>query len=186
MGVNIFPGFAAAEILFDDNGAVTGIATGDMGISAEGEQKGTFTPGYELLAKYTIFAEGCRGHLGKQLIRKFDLDADSGTQHYAIGLKELWTIDPAKHKPGKVMHTVGWPLNHLPGGTTGGSFLYHLPNNQISLGLIVDLSYNNPHLSPYDEMQRWKHHPLIAVLEGGERFLWRRALTKGGLQALLL
>ncbi|MEC8349325.1 MAG: NAD(P)/FAD-dependent oxidoreductase, partial [Pseudomonadota bacterium] len=103
MGVNIFPGFAAAEILFDDNGAVTGIATGDMGISAEGEQKGTFTPGYELLAKYTIFAEGCRGHLGKQLIRKFDLDTDSGTQHYAIGLKELWTINPAKHKPGKVM-----------------------------------------------------------------------------------
>ena len=186
MGVNIFPGFAAAEILFDDNGAVTGIATGDMGISAEGEQKGTFTPGYELLAKYTIFAEGCRGHLGKQLIRKFDLDTDSGTQHYAIGLKELWTINPAKHKPGKVMHTVGWPLNHLPGGTTGGSFLYHLPNNQISLGLIVDLSYNNPHLSPYDEMQRWKHHPLIAdLLEGGERVSYgARALTKGGLQAL--
>ena len=120
MGVNIFPGFAAAEVLYDENGAVKGIATGDMGVSAEGELKGTFTPGYELLAKYTIFAEGCRSHLGKQLINKFDLNADSGTPHYAIGLKELWTIDPAKHKPGKVMHSIGWPLNHLPGGTTGG------------------------------------------------------------------
>jgi electron-transferring-flavoprotein dehydrogenase len=186
LGVNIFPGFAAAEVLYDENGAVKGIATGDMGVSAEGEQKGTFTPGYELLAKYTIFAEGCRGHLGKQLINKFDLNADSGTPHYAIGLKELWTIDPAKHKPGKVMHSIGWPLNHLPGGTTGGSFLYHLPDNQVSLGLIVDLSYKNPHLSPYDEMQRWKHHPLIAeVLEGGERVSYgARAITKGGLQAL--
>ena len=186
MGVNIFPGFTAAEVLYDENGAVKGIATGDMGISAEGEQKGTFTPGYELLAKYTIFAEGCRGHLGKQLIRKFDLDANSGTPHYGIGLKELWSVDPAKHKAGKVMHTIGWPLNHLPGGTTGGSFLYHLPDNQVSLGLIVDLSYKNPHLSPYDEMQRWKHHPLIAdVLEGGERISYgARALTKGGLQAL--
>jgi len=186
MGVNIFPGFTAAEVLYDDNDAVRGIATGDMGISAEGEQKGTFTPGYELLAKYTIFAEGCRGHLGKQLIRKFNLDANSGTPHYGIGLKELWSVDPAKHKAGKVMHTVGWPLNHLPGGTTGGSFLYHLPDNQVSLGLIVDLSYKNPHLSPYDEMQRWKHHPLIAdVLEGGERISYgARALTKGGLQAL--
>ena len=186
MGVNIFPGFTAAEVLYDDNDAVRGIATGDMGISAEGEQKGTFTPGYELLAKYTIFAEGCRGHLGKQLIRKFDLDANSGTPHYGIGLKELWSVDPAKHKAGKVMHTIGWPLNHMPGGTTGGSFLYHLPDNQVSLGLIVDLSYKNPHLSPYDEMQRWKHHPLIAdVLEGGERISYgARALTKGGLQAL--
>ena len=186
MGVNIFPGFTAAEVLYDDNDAVRGIATGDMGISAEGEQKGTFTPGYELLAKYTIFAEGCRGHLGKQVIRKFNLDANSGTPHYGIGLKELWSVDPAKHKAGKVMHTIGWPLNHLPGGTTGGSFLYHLPDNQVSLGLIVDLSYKNPHLSPYDEMQRWKHHPLIAdVLEGGERISYgARALTKGGLQAL--
>jgi electron-transferring-flavoprotein dehydrogenase len=186
MGVNIFPGFTAAEVLYDDNDAVKGIATGDMGVSAEGEQKGTFTPGYELLAKYTIFAEGCRGHLGKQLIRKFNLDANSGTPHYGIGLKELWSIDPAKHKAGKVVHTIGWPLNHLPGGTTGGSFLYHLPDNQVSLGLVVDLSYKNPHLSPYDEMQRWKHHPLIAdVLQGGERISYgARALTKGGLQAL--
>ena len=186
MGVNIFPGFAAAEILYDDNGAVRGVATGDMGISKEGEQKGSFTPGYELLGKYTIFSEGCRGHLGKQLINKFELNADSGTQHYGIGIKELWTVDPAKHKPGKVMHSIGWPLNHLPGGATGGSFLYHLPDNQVSLGFIIDLSYKNPHLSPFDEMQRWKHHPLIAdVLEGGERISYgARAISKGGLQAL--
>jgi electron-transferring-flavoprotein dehydrogenase len=186
MGVNIFPGFAASEILYDENGAVRGVATGDMGISKEGEQKGSYTPGYELLGKYTIFSEGCRGHLGKQLINKFELNADSGTQHYAIGIKELWTIDPAKHKPGKVMHSIGWPLNHMPGGATGGSFLYHLPDNQVSLGLIVDLSYKNPHLSPFDEMQRWKHHPLIAdILEGGERVSYgARAISKGGLQAL--
>jgi len=186
MGVNIFPGFAASEILYDENGAVRGVATGDMGISKEGEQKGSYTPGYELLGKYTIFSEGCRGHLGKQLINKFELNADSGTQHYAIGIKELWTIDPAKHKPGKVMHSIGWPLNHMPGGATGGSFSYHLPDNQVSLGLIVDLSYKNPHLSPFDEMQRWKHHPLIAdILEGGERVSYgARAISKGGLQAL--
>ena len=186
LGVNIFPGFAASEVLYDENGAVKGIATGDMGVGSNGEAKGSFAPGYELLAKYTIFSEGCRGHLGKQLINKFNLNADSGTQHYAIGLKELWTIDPAKHKPGKVMHSIGWPLNHLPGGTTGGSFLYHLPDNQVSLGLIVDLSYKNPHLSPFDEMQRWKHHPLIAdVLEGAERVSYgARAISKGGLQAL--
>ena len=186
MGVNIFPGFAASEILYDENGAVRGVATGDMGISKEGEQKGSYTPGYELLGKYTIFSEGFRGHLCKQLINKFELNADSGTQHYAIGIKELWTIDPAKHKPGKVMHSIGWPLNHMPGGATGGSFLYHLPDNQVSLGLIVDLSYKNPHLSPFDEMQRWKHHPLIAdILEGGERVSYgARAISKGGLQAL--
>ena len=186
MGVNIFPGFAAAEILYDENGAVRGVATGDMGISKEGEEKASYTPGYELLGKYTIFSEGCRGHLAKQLINKFALNADSGTQHYGIGIKELWTVDPAKHKPGRVLHSIGWPLSHLPGGATGGSFLYHLPANQVSLGLIVDLSYKNPHLSPFDEMQRWKHHPLIAeVLEGGERVSYgARALSKGGLQAL--
>jgi electron-transferring-flavoprotein dehydrogenase len=139
-----------------------------------------------LRAKYTLFTEGCRGHLGKQLIKKFNLDAESGTQHYGIGFKELWTIDPAKHKAGKVMHTVGWPLGHLPGSTTGGSYLYHLPNNQVSLGLIIDLSYSNPHLSPFDEFQRWKHHPEIAnLLEGGERVSYgARAIIKGGLQAL--
>lgn len=186
MGVNVFPGFAASEVLYNDDGSVAGVATGDMGVGANGEAKGTFAPGYELRAKYTLFTEGCRGHLGKQLIKKFNLDAESGTQHYGIGFKELWTIDPAKHKAGKVMHTVGWPLGHLPGSTTGGSYLYHLPNNQVSLGLIIDLSYSNPHLSPFDEFQRWKHHPEIAnLLEGGERVSYgARAIIKGGLQAL--
>jgi len=185
LGVNVFPGFAAAEVLYDDNGAVNGVATGDMGVGADGEKKDSFTPGYELRAKYTLFAEGCRGHLGKELIRQFDLDESCGPQHYAIGLKELWDIDPAKHVPGKVVHTVGWPLGHGP-GATGGSFLYHLENNQVALGLIVDLSYSNPHLSPFDEFQRWKHHPLIAeVLEGGTRVSYgARAISKGGLQAL--
>jgi len=185
LGVNVFPGFAAAEVLYDDNGAVNGVATGDMGVGADGEKKDSFTPGYELRAKYTLFAEGCRGHLGKQLIRQFDLDENCGPQHYAIGLKELWDIDPTKHVPGKVVHTVGWPLGHGP-GATGGSFLYHLENNQVALGLIVDLSYSNPHLSPFDEFQRWKHHPLIAeVLEGGTRVSYgARAISKGGLQAL--
>ncbi|MFU8815844.1 MAG: electron transfer flavoprotein-ubiquinone oxidoreductase [Pseudomonadales bacterium] len=186
LGVNIFPGFAAAEILYNDDGSVRGVATGDLGVSASGEQKGTYTPGYELLAKYTILAEGCRGHLGKQLISKFDLAADAGTQHYAIGLKELWDIDPEKHIPGKVVHTVGWPLGHLASSATGGSFLYHLENNQVALGLIVDLSYKNPHLSPFDEFQRWKHHPLIAeTLAGGTRISYgARAIAKGGIQAL--
>jgi electron-transferring-flavoprotein dehydrogenase len=186
MGVNIFPGFAASEVLYNEDGSVAGVATGDMGVSVEGERKGTFTPGYELRARYTIFAEGCRGHLGKQLIEKFNLDEDSGTQHYGIGFKELWSVDPEKAKPGKVLHSVGWPLGHLPGGTTGGSFLYHLPNNQVTLGLIIDLSYSNPHLSPFDEFQRWKHHPEIAqLLEGGERISYgARAIVKGGLQAL--
>ncbi len=185
MGVNVFPGFAASEVLYDENGAVCGIATGDMGIGADGEQKATFAPGYELRAKYTLFGEGCRGHLGKQLIQKFELDANSGTQHYAIGFKELWDIDPDKHVPGKVMHTMGWPGNHF-GGLFTGSYLYHLENNQVSLGLIVDLSYANPHISPFDEFQRYKHHPLIAnVLEGGTRVSYgARAIVKGGLAAL--
>jgi electron-transferring-flavoprotein dehydrogenase len=186
LGVNLFPGFAAAEVLYRDDGSVKGVATGDMGVGADGRQKSTYTSGYELHARYTVFAEGCRGHLGKQLIRKFDLDAGSATQHYAIGLKELWDIDSARHVPGKVVHTVGWPLGHTPGASTGGAFLYHLENNQISLGLIVDLSYSNPHLSPFDEFQRWKHHPLIRdVLEGGKRVAYgARAIVKGGLQAL--
>ena len=186
LGVMLFPGFAASEVLYNDDDAVVGVATGDMGVSREGEQKGSFTPGYELRGKYTIFAEGCRGHLGKQLIRKHELDKDSGTQHYGIGLKELWSVAPEKHVPGKVIHAIGWPLGLKPGEATGGTFLYHLPDNQVSLGLIADLSYNNPHLSPYDEMQRWKHHPLIAdVLEGGERVSYgARALVKGGFQAL--
>lgn len=186
MGVNIFPGFAASEVLYNEDGSVKGVATGDMGVGLDGEQKSTFTPGYELHAKYTIFAEGCRGNLGKQLIEKFKLDADSGTQHYGIGFKELWDVDPAKHVPGKVVHTVGWPLGHLPSASTGGSYLYHLENNQVSLGLIVDLSYKNAHLSPFDEFQRWKHHPLIKnVIEGGTRVSYgARAIIKGGIQAL--
>ncbi len=186
LGVMLFPGFAASEILYNDDDAVVGVATGDMGVSREGEQKGSFTPGYELRGKYTIFAEGCRGHLGKQLMRKYELDKDSGTQHYGIGLKELWSVAPEKHVPGKVVHALGWPLGLMPGEATGGTFLYHLPDNQVSLGLIADLSYSNPHMSPYDEMQRWKHHPLIAdVLEGGERISYgARALVKGGFQAL--
>ena len=185
MGVNVFPGFAATEVLYNDDGSVKGVATGDMGIGKDGEPKDTHEPGYELHAKYTLFAEGCRGHLGKQLMAKFGLRGNSGTQHYAIGIKELWDIDPAKHEPGRILHTLGWPLGRLA-GTTGGSFLYHLDNNQVSLGLIVDLSYANPHLSPFDEMQRWKHHPLIAnFLEGGTRVSYgARAIVKGGLQAL--
>ena len=185
MGVNVFPGFAASEVLYDDNGAVAGVATGDMGISAEGEHKGTYTPGYELRAKYTMFAEGCRGHLGKQIMEKFDLQAEAGTQHYAIGFKELWDVDPENHVPGKVMHTIGWPGTHF-GGCFTGSYMYHLENNQISVGLIVDLSYSNPHLSPFDEFQRFKHHPLIAdVLKGGKRVSYgARAIVKGGLAAL--
>ncbi len=186
MGVNIFPGFAASEVLYDESGRVRGVATGDMGLNTAGKQKSTYTPGYELLATYTLFAEGCRGHLGKGLIRKFNLDVGSGTQHYAIGLKELWDVEPERHRPGEVVHSVGWPLGHLPGAPTGGSFLYHLESNQVALGLIVDLSYRNPHLSPYDEFQRLKHHPLIAqVVSGGTRVAYgARAIIKGGIQAL--
>jgi electron-transferring-flavoprotein dehydrogenase len=185
LGVNVFPGFAAAEILYDEQGNVNGVATGDMGVSREGERKGSFTPGYELRAKYTIFAEGCRGHLGKQLMAKFDLQKNAGTQHYAIGFKELWDVPADKHVPGKVVHSIGWPLNEN-GGTTGGAFLYHLENQQVVVGLIVDLSYSNPHLSPFDEFQRMKLHPLYReTLEGGTRVSYgARAIVKGGLQAL--
>ena len=185
LGVNVFPGFAASEVLYDDNGAICGIATGDMGVGLDGTAKSTFAPGYELRAKYTLFAEGCRGHLGKQLIEKFNLTQNSGTQHYAIGFKELWDIDPANHVPGKVVHTMGWPGNHF-GGLFTGSYLYHLENNQVSVGLIVDLSYSNPHVSPFDEFQRYKHHPLISqVLTGGKRVSYgARAIVKGGLAAL--
>ena len=185
LGIVLIPGIAAAEVLFDENDAVIGVATGDMGVDKNGGAKPTFQRGYELRAKYTLFAEGCRGHLGKQLIQKFDLQKDSATQHYAIGLKELWEIPEEKHQLGKVQHTLGWPLGRV-GGATGGSFLYHLENNQISLGLIVDLGYRNPYLSPYDEFQRWKQHPLIAdQLTGGLRIAYgARAIVKGGITAL--
>lgn len=186
MGVNIFPGFAASEILYNEDGSVAGVATGDMGISVDGERKGTYAPGYELRARYTIFAEGCRGHLGKQLMEKFELNAEAATQHYGIGFKELWAVDPSQAEQGKVIHSIGWPLGLGPAGPTGGTYLYHLPDNQVALGLIVDLSYSNPHLSPFDEFQRWKHHDEIAkVLEGGERISYgARAIVKGGIQAL--
>ncbi|GGC12195.1 electron transfer flavoprotein-ubiquinone oxidoreductase [Marinobacterium zhoushanense] len=183
LGVEVFPGFAAAEVLYNDDGSVKGIATGDMGITAAGEQGPNYTEGMELHAKYTLFAEGCRGHLGKQLIEQFQLDTQADAQHYGIGIKELWDIDPAKHQPGLVVHGSGWPLE---GDTTGGFFLYHLENNQAVVGLIVDLNYTNPWLSPFDEFQRLKHHPVLAqYLEGGTRVSYgARAITKGGFNAL--
>lgn len=183
LGVDIFPGFAAASILYDDAGAVAGVTTGDMGLNAKGEEKPGFTPGMNLLAKYTLFAEGCRGHLGKQLIANYQLDADSDPQHYAIGIKELWEIAPEKSQPGRVIHASGWPLN---GETSGGSFLYHTENNQVVVGLIVDLNYRNPWLSPFDEFQRMKHHPAFSeTLSGGKRISYgARAITKGGINAL--
>lgn len=186
LGVNLFPGFAAAGILYNEDGSVAGVITGDMGVGHDGKRKTSFTPGYELHAKYTLFAEGCRGHLGKELIARFKLAEHSATQHYGIGLKELWDVNPAKHVPGRVVHTVGWPLGHGPGGPGGGSFLYHMNHHQIALGLIIDLTYRNPYLSPFDEFQRWKRHPLIAkILQGGKRISYgARAVIKGGPQAL--
>jgi electron-transferring-flavoprotein dehydrogenase len=182
--VSIFPGFAASEILYHADGTVKGIQTGDMGIGKDGEPTHNFTPGYELHAKYTLFAEGCRGHLGKRLIAKYNLDKDADPQHYGIGIKELWEIDPAKHKPGLVMHGAGWPLAET--GSSGGWWLYHAENNQVTLGMIVDLSYTNPHMYPFMEMQRWKTHPLIKqYLEGGKRISYgARAVTKGGFNSL--
>ena len=184
-GVNVFPGFAAAEVLFDDDGRVKGVATADQGVAADGQRKATFEPGFELHAAYTLFAEGCRGHLGKQLMARFGLNGEAGAQHYAIGLKELWDVPAENHHPGRVLHNVGWPLGRL--GSPGmGSFLYHQENQQVALGLIVDLAYRNPHLSPFDELQRLKHHPLFAsALAGGSRVSYgARAIVKGGLQAL--
>lgn len=183
MEVNIFPGFAAAEVLYDDQGRVRGVATGDMGRGADGQEKPSFEAGYELLAKYTIFAEGCRGHLGKQLMQKFNLREQSDPQHYGIGLKEVWSIDPNRHEPGKVVHTLGWPMDNR---TEGGGFLYHAENDEVYLGFIIALNYENPYLSPFDEFQRWKLHPAIKpVLEGGKRVSYgARAVNKGGLQSL--
>ncbi|MEX0551088.1 electron-transferring-flavoprotein dehydrogenase [Raoultella ornithinolytica] len=183
LGVDIFPGFAAARILYDDAGAVAGITTGDMGVNAAGQEKPGFTPGMNLLAKYTLFAEGCRGHLGKQLIARYQLDAGRDAQHYALGIKELWEIAPQKSHPGKVIHASGWPLSD---GASGGSFLYHTGNNQAVVGLIVDLNYRNPWLSPFDEFQRMKHHPAFSeTLSGGKRLSYgARAITKGGINAL--
>ena len=183
-GVNVFPGFAAAEVLYED-GRVAGVATADMGVGADGGRKATFEPGYELRGKYTLFAEGCRGHLGKQLMERFGLNVGATAQHYAIGLKELWDVEPERHHAGRVLHNIGWPLGRV-GGPGMGSFLYHQEGNQVALGLIVDLAYRNPHLSPFDELQRLKHHPLFAeTLAGGRRVSYgARAIVKGGLQAL--
>ncbi|MBT5008268.1 MAG: electron transfer flavoprotein-ubiquinone oxidoreductase [Halieaceae bacterium] len=184
LGVEVYPGFAAAEVLFNEDGSVKGIATGDMGISESGEHKDSYMPGMELHAKYTLFAEGCRGHLGKQLIQKFALDAGKDPQHYGLGIKEIWEIDPSKHDEGTVEHGLGWPLSE--NSATGGGFLYHAENNQVYLGLITDLNYSNPHLSPFEEFQRWKHHPSVSkLLEGGSRLTYgARAITKGGYNSL--
>jgi electron-transferring-flavoprotein dehydrogenase len=184
LGVQVFAGFAAAEILYDQEGAVAGVVTGDMGRDKSGKEKPGFEAGYELQAQYTVFAEGCRGHLGKQLIEKFGLDRKRQPQHYGLGIKELWEVPSGVHEPGKIIHGLGWPLGL--GKTTGGSFLYHLEDNQVAVGLITDLNYSNPWLSPFEEFQRMKHHPLFrCVLEGGKRISYgARALTKGGLQSL--
>ena len=183
LGVEIYPGFAAAEVLYAENGAVRGVATGDMGIGRDGEQKATYTQGIELHAKYTLFAEGCRGSLGKELIQRFDLMAAAQPQTYGIGIKELWEIDPAKHKQGLVIHTAGWPVDTK---TYGGSFLYHLEDNQVSVGFVVGLDYENPYLSPFEEFQRFKtHHAIRPFFEGGKRVAYgARALNEGGVQSL--
>ena len=183
LGVEIFPGFAAAEVLLDESGTVKGVATGDMGIGRDGNKTDAWQPGMELHAKYTFFAEGCRGQLGKQLEQKFALREGTDPQLYAIGLKELWDIDPGRHQTGLVVHTAGWPLD---AHTYGGSFLYHLENNQVAVGFVVGLGYENPYLSPYEEFQRYKTHPAIrGFFEGGKRVAYgARAITAGGLQSL--
>jgi electron-transferring-flavoprotein dehydrogenase len=183
LGVEIYPGFAAAEVLYREDGSVKGVATGNMGVGRDGEPTENFQPGMELHARYTLFAEGARGHLGKQLIARFDLARGRDPQSHGIGLKELWEIDPARHKPGLVVHTAGWPL---ASDTYGGSFLYHLENNQVAVGFVVGLAYTNPYLSPFEEFQRYKTHPEIrGFFEGGKRLAYgARAITAGGLNAL--
>ena len=185
LGVEIFPGFAAAEVLFDESGAVKGVATGDMGVARDGTHKPDYQPGLELHAKYTFFAEGVRGHLTKEMIRNFDLAKDADPQVYGIGVKELWDIAPDKHEPGRVIHTQGWPLSETR-GSNGGGFLYHQANGQVALGFVTWLNYSNPYLSPFQEMQRWKTHPAIAeILEGGKRVSYgARAISDGGLQSI--
>ncbi|APL94036.1 electron transfer flavoprotein-ubiquinone oxidoreductase [Sphingobium indicum] len=182
LGVEIFPGFAAAEILYHEDGSVKGVATGDMGVDREGNRKPDYQPGLELHARYTFFAEGARGHLTKILKRQFALDADSEPQVYGLGMKELWDIDPAKHKPGLVIHTQGWPLTDA----YGGGFLYHQANGQVALGFVVGLGYRNPYLYPFEEFQRWKQHPEIRkYLEGGRRVSYgARAINEGGWQSI--
>lgn len=183
LGVEIFPGFAASQVLYADDGSVRGVITGDMGLDKSGEQNDNFEPGIELHAKQTLFGEGCRGSLTKDLIQQFHLDKDADPQTYGLGIKELWEVEPEKHKPGKVVHTVGWPLDTK---TYGGSFLYHLEDNQVAVGFVVGLDYENPYLSPYEEFQRFKTHPSIKpVFEGGRRIAYgARALSEGGFQSV--
>lgn len=183
LGVEIFPGFPAAKLLFNENGSVKGIQTGDMGIDKAGNKKNTFEPGIEIHGKVTVLAEGCRGHLGKELIEKYSLNKDKSPQQYGIGFKEIWEINTDQHQEGLVMHTAGWPLDN---STYGGSFCYHAENNQIFIGYVIGLDYKNPHLSPYDEFQRFKTHPSInKILKGGKRISYgARALIEGGIQSL--
>jgi len=184
LGIEILAGFSAAQLLQDESGRITGVLTGDMGVDRNGEPGSNYSPGYALHARYTVLAEGCRGHLGKEVVKRFGLDAGRTPQHYGIGIKEIWEIPAAQHHAGQVLHTLGWPLGH--GRTTGGGFLYHMEHNQVALGLITDLNYENPWLNPYEEFQRMKHHPVYAnLLQGGKRLNYgARALVKGGLQAL--
>ncbi len=184
LGVEIFPGFPAAEILYDEKGAVIGVQTGDMGVDREGNQKGDYMPGMNLLAKYTVFCEGARGHLTKRLKAQYDLEANCEPQVFGIGIKELWDIDPAKHVPGRVIHAQGWPLSETD--TWGGGFLYHQANNQVSIGFVTALDYANPYVYPFEEFQRWKTHPEIkAILEGGKRVSYgARAINEGGWQSV--
>ena len=184
LGVEVYPCFAASEILYNEDGSVKGIATGDMGVAEDGSHKDSFMPGMELHAKYTLFSEGCRGHLGKQLQEHFKLNEGKDPQHYGLGIKEIWDIPAEQHEEGLVVHGIGWPLDE--GGATGGAFLYHAENNQVFVGLITDLNYDNPNLYPFEEFQRFKHHPETAkYLKGGTRVSYgARALSKGGLNAL--
>jgi electron-transferring-flavoprotein dehydrogenase len=183
LGVEIFPGFPAAELLYHDNGSIKGVATGNLGLGKDGQPTDHFQLGMELHAKYTLFCEGARGHLGRQLMSTYQLDRDSDPQTYGIGIKELWEIDPAKHQAGLVIHTAGWPLQN---DTYGGSFLYHLEDNQVMIGFVVGLGYQNPYLSPFEEFQRYKTHPAIRTfLEGGKRVSYgARAIAAGGLMSL--
>jgi electron-transferring-flavoprotein dehydrogenase len=184
LGVEIFPGFPASEVLYNEDGSVKGVATQDMGVAKDGSHKGDYQPGMELHAKYTFFAEGARGHLTKTLKAKFDLEANCQPQVYGIGIKELWDIDPAKHVPGRVLHTQGWPLTESD--SWGGGFLYHQANNQVALGFVTALDYKNPYVYPFEEFQRWKQHPEIrAILEGGRRVSYgARAINEGGWQSV--
>jgi electron-transferring-flavoprotein dehydrogenase len=184
MGVQIFPGFPAAELLFDEAGAVMGVATQDMGVAADGSHKADYQPGMELHARYTLLAEGARGHLTKRVKARFALDADSEPQIYGLGIKELWDIPPDKHEPGRVIHTQGWPLSERD--AWGGGFLYHQANGQVALGFVTALDYANPYVSPFEEFQRWKHHPAIRdMLEGGRRVAYgARAINEGGWQSV--